>query len=221
MHKSAGRPSRARSNQIEGGGLFCFVGIVFQETKKLVAEVMRHMLFKNHQQPNVPVRREELAGLITKTYKQRHLPSMIITLAQKKLLATFGFEMKEYVRMKSSKAAKSANAGAQGNETLEAIWIRNSVFGCVCRIFTHQVPNSTRVVILQASLLLTSGPLGFCPVEVKEYVLESTLPEENLKTYVETPGMAAVHSLAVLVVGIIKYSGGEKVPEGSCLFSSS
>ncbi|CAM6120560.1 unnamed protein product [Calypogeia fissa] len=140
-----------------------------EEMKKLVAEVMRHMLFKNHQQPNVPVRRDELARLITTTYKQHNLPTVVISQAQKKMLSIFGFNMKEYVRVKSAKAAKSANAGTQA--------------------------------------------------DVKEYVLESSVPEAHLRKYIETPGTAAVTSLAVLVVGVIKYSGGEKVPEETVMQS--
>ena len=51
-------------------------------------------------------------------------------------------------------------------------------------------------------------------MENKEYVLESTLPAANLKKHVETPLMAAQNCLAVVVVSIIKFSGGDKVPEG-------
>ncbi|BBN03536.1 hypothetical protein MPTK1_2g24280 [Marchantia polymorpha subsp. ruderalis] len=72
-----------------------------EETNKLVAEVMRHMLFKNYQQPGVPVSRVELTGIITKTYKQRYLSSHVISMAQKKLLEIFGLEMKEYNRLRS------------------------------------------------------------------------------------------------------------------------
>ncbi|KAG6545055.1 hypothetical protein Mapa_013749 [Marchantia paleacea] len=72
-----------------------------EETNKLVAEVMRHMLFKNYQQPGVPVSRVELTGIITKTYKQRYLSSHVISIAQKKLLDIFGLEMKEYNRLRS------------------------------------------------------------------------------------------------------------------------
>lgn len=52
------------------------------EIDKLTAEVVRFMLFKSHKQPNVPVKREELAQLITENYKQRSLPGTVIANAQ-------------------------------------------------------------------------------------------------------------------------------------------
>eukprot|EP00252_Welwitschia_mirabilis_P021710 TRINITY_DN5646_c0_g1_i1.p1 TRINITY_DN5646_c0_g1~~TRINITY_DN5646_c0_g1_i1.p1 ORF type:complete len:238 (-),score=45.57 TRINITY_DN5646_c0_g1_i1:313-1026(-) len=74
-----------------------------EECDKLVADVMRFMLFKNHQHPGVPVRREELTQIITKTYKQRNLPSEIISQAQKKFASIFGYEMKELQRSRTPK----------------------------------------------------------------------------------------------------------------------
>lgn len=52
------------------------------ELDKLTAEVVRYMLFRSHKQPNVPVKREDLAHLITENYKQRNLPSSVIANAQ-------------------------------------------------------------------------------------------------------------------------------------------
>nr|ABK24105.1 unknown [Picea sitchensis] len=75
-----------------------------EERDKLVAELMRYMLFKIHQHPGVPVKREELTQLITKNYRQRNLPAVVITQAQKKFASIFGYEMKELQRSRPSKS---------------------------------------------------------------------------------------------------------------------
>ena len=40
-----------------------------QEGEQLVAAVMRHMLFRQHQKPDQPVRRDELNKIIQNSYK--------------------------------------------------------------------------------------------------------------------------------------------------------
>lgn len=84
-----------------------------EEVERLIAEVMRYMLFKNHQQFGVPVRREELVQLITKTYKTRNLSSFIIQQAQGKFRNIFGFDMREIIRSRQSKNARG-QSGSQG-----------------------------------------------------------------------------------------------------------
>ncbi|GBG71525.1 hypothetical protein CBR_g8943 [Chara braunii] len=67
-----------------------------EETDNLVSEVMRYMIFKNFQQPSVPVKREELKQIVNKQYKdRRQLPGYIIALAQAKFPACFGMELRE------------------------------------------------------------------------------------------------------------------------------
>ena len=68
---------------------------VLQEKDKLVAEVMRYMLFKTHQNSDCPIKREELTGIVTKNYRQRALPTLVINEAKDRLAATFGYEMRE------------------------------------------------------------------------------------------------------------------------------
>ena len=51
---------------------------VLQEKDKLVAEVMRYVLFKTHQNSDCPIKREELTGIVTKNYRQRALPTLVI-----------------------------------------------------------------------------------------------------------------------------------------------
>ena len=49
-------------------------GLNAQEGDQLVAAVIRHMLFRQHQKPDQPVRREELNKIIQSNYKARHAP---------------------------------------------------------------------------------------------------------------------------------------------------
>ncbi|KAL6179466.1 hypothetical protein ACLB2K_050981 [Fragaria x ananassa] len=76
--------------------------ISVQEKDKLVAEVIRYVLFKTHHNSGCPIRREELTQLITKNYRQRNLPVMIINEAIAKLSTIFGYEMRELQRARPS-----------------------------------------------------------------------------------------------------------------------
>ncbi|KAF8714094.1 hypothetical protein HU200_028095 [Digitaria exilis] len=77
------------------------MGISKEEKDKLVAEVMRYMLFKTHQTSGCPIKREELTGIVTKNYRQRALPTLVIKEARDRLAATFGYEMRELQRSRA------------------------------------------------------------------------------------------------------------------------
>jgi hypothetical protein len=74
---------------------------VLQEKDKLVAEVMRYVLFKTHQNSDCPIKREELTRIVTKNYCQRVLPTLVINEAKDRLAATFGYEMRELQRTRA------------------------------------------------------------------------------------------------------------------------
>ncbi|KAM0936327.1 putative MAGE domain, melanoma-associated antigen, MAGE domain, winged helix WH1 [Dioscorea sansibarensis] len=78
------------------------IGISLEEKDKLVAEVIRYALFKTHQSGGCPIRRDELTQLITKNYRQRSLPALVISEAREKLSSIFGYEMKELQRSRPS-----------------------------------------------------------------------------------------------------------------------
>lgn len=88
----------------------CNTFLVLQEVERLVADVMRHMLFKNHQQFGVPVRRDELVQLITKTYKTRNLPNHVIQKAQERFKKVLGIDMRELIRSRQAKNAKTSHS---------------------------------------------------------------------------------------------------------------
>ncbi|KAJ1378802.1 MAGE-like proteiny domain [Sesbania bispinosa] len=77
---------------------FSQFGISKEEKDKLVGEVIRHMLFKTHQNSGCPIKRDELTQLVTKNYHQRNLPTFVINEAKDKLSTVFGYEMKELKR---------------------------------------------------------------------------------------------------------------------------
>ncbi|CAL5024497.1 unnamed protein product [Urochloa decumbens] len=74
------------------------IDISKEEKDKLVAEVMRYMLFRTHQTSGCPIKREQLTGIITNNYRQRALPTLFINEARDRLVATFGYEMRQVQR---------------------------------------------------------------------------------------------------------------------------
>ncbi|KAK8705511.1 hypothetical protein V6N13_049112 [Hibiscus sabdariffa] len=78
-----------------------------EEKDKLVAEVIRYILFKTHQSSGCPIKREELSQLVTKNYRHRLLPAYIINQAKEKLSSTFGYELRELQRSRPSSANQS------------------------------------------------------------------------------------------------------------------
>ncbi|KAG1342348.1 putative non-structural maintenance of chromosomes element 3 [Cocos nucifera] len=84
-----------------------------REKDKLVAEVIRHVLFKTYQSSGCPIKREDLTQLITKNYRQRALPAFVINEAREKLSSIFGYEMKELQRSRPS-SNRQGRATQQG-----------------------------------------------------------------------------------------------------------
>ncbi|KAL5558987.1 hypothetical protein UlMin_035198 [Ulmus minor] len=84
-----------------------------EEKDKLVAEVIRYVLFKYHQNGGCPIKREELTQLVTKNYRQRALPAVIINEAREKLSSIFGYELRELHRSRPS----STNHGRSSQQS--------------------------------------------------------------------------------------------------------
>lgn len=73
-----------------------------EEKEKLVAEVIRYVLFKTHQSSGTPIKREELTQIVTRNYRHRALPGFVIDEAKAKLASIFGYEMRELNRARPS-----------------------------------------------------------------------------------------------------------------------
>ncbi|OUZ99637.1 MAGE protein [Macleaya cordata] len=84
------------------GENFSQIDISKEEKDKLVAEVIRYVLFKTHQNSGCPIKRDELTLLVTKNYRQRSLPALVINEAREKLSSIFGYEMRELQRTRPS-----------------------------------------------------------------------------------------------------------------------
>ena len=87
---------------------------VLQEKDKLVQEVTRYVLFKTHQTSGCPIKREELTGIVTKNYRQRGLPTLIINESRDRLAATFGYEMRELQRTRAPSTRAGRASQPQG-----------------------------------------------------------------------------------------------------------
>ncbi|KAJ0087198.1 hypothetical protein Patl1_08535 [Pistacia atlantica] len=97
-----------------GGEDFSQFDISTEEIEKLVAEVVRYVIFKTHQNSGCPIKREELVHLVTKNYSQRNLPALVINAAREKLSSVFGYELRELQRSRPA----SANLGRPSQNTL-------------------------------------------------------------------------------------------------------
>ncbi|GAB2294113.1 hypothetical protein Dimus_028332 [Dionaea muscipula] len=84
-----------------------------EEMDKLVGEVIRYVIFKYHQSSGCPIKRDELTQIVTKNYRQRALPALVIDEARKKLADIFGYEMKELQRSRSSSIGNSSSVDAK------------------------------------------------------------------------------------------------------------
>ncbi|KAF8069522.1 hypothetical protein HT031_001639 [Scenedesmus sp. PABB004] len=87
----------------------------------LVAKVVRHMLFRAHERPDVPVNRKDLVDLMKGDHKgsraAKQLPTLVVALAAARLAGAFGLEMRELRRGAlggGGPAAAAAAAAAAG-----------------------------------------------------------------------------------------------------------
>lgn len=90
-------------------------GVSEEEVDKLIAEVIRYVLFKTHQTSGCPIKREELTQLITKSYRQWGLPTLVIDKAREKLSSIFGYEMKELQRCRPSTNSAHSSQSSVGD----------------------------------------------------------------------------------------------------------
>ncbi|KDP41388.1 hypothetical protein JCGZ_15795 [Jatropha curcas] len=92
---------------------FSQLNISEEEKDKLVAEVIRYVLFKTHQNSGCPIKRDELTQIVTRNYHQRLLPTLVINEAIAKLSTIFGFELRELQRSRPSSTNQQSVADAK------------------------------------------------------------------------------------------------------------
>ena len=76
------------------------------------------MLFKNHQNSGSPIKRDELTQIVTKNYRHRNLPAVVIDEAKQKLTSIFGFEMRGLQRARPSSTNQGRVSSQQSNQLL-------------------------------------------------------------------------------------------------------
>lgn len=153
------------------------------EVERLVADVMRHMLFKNHQQFGVPVKRDELVQLITKTYKTRNLPNHVIQKAQEKFKKVLGIDMRELLRSRQAKNAKTTHP-SQGAAIDVKCYVLKSALPEELR--TKYVDTQENSVATSLTLLVVSA-ISLCGEKVPEEILWAHLGRYGIKFDVPHP----------------------------------
>jgi len=73
--------------------------------EKLVGAVVRLMLFKWHKDGGVPVPRTDLSKAVNEMQKKHGLPGPVISLAQRRCITAFGYEMRELEKTRKPGAA--------------------------------------------------------------------------------------------------------------------
>eukprot|EP00879_Flechtneria_rotunda_P023197 GHRR01024527.1.p1 GENE.GHRR01024527.1~~GHRR01024527.1.p1 ORF type:complete len:329 (+),score=129.03 GHRR01024527.1:26-988(+) len=95
------------------------LGIDRAVLNNLVSRVVRFMLFRNYEKPEVPVKQQDLANLWQKEQQigrhARKLPGIVVPMAAAKLATTFGLEMRELGGVHKPAAADAGTAVAGGS----------------------------------------------------------------------------------------------------------
>ncbi|GLT93799.1 hypothetical protein SLE2022_115730 [Rubroshorea leprosula] len=145
-----------------------------QEIDKLIAEVIRYVLFKTHQNSGCPIKREELTQLVTKNYQQRNLPSYVINAAKEKLSSSFGYELRELQRSRPSSTKQGRSS--QGLDTKSYVIISQ----LPAEIYKKYVEDVN-----------TSHLTGFAFVAISiVHLAGGKLPEENLWHHLKRMGLS-------------------------------
>ncbi|XP_026452608.1 uncharacterized protein LOC113353115 isoform X2 [Papaver somniferum] len=105
--------------------IYSQLDISIEEKDKLVADVIHYVLFKNHQSSGCPIKREELTSIITKTYRQRALPALVINEAREKLSSIFGYELKELQRARPLSANQNRSTQQSQADVKSYVLIKN------------------------------------------------------------------------------------------------
>ncbi|KAF6141585.1 hypothetical protein GIB67_023757 [Kingdonia uniflora] len=115
--------------------------ISVEEKDKLVAEVIRYVLFKTYQSSGCPIKREEITQLVTKNYRQRSLPSLVINEATEKLSRVFGYELRELQRARPS-STNNNRASQQSVTDVKSYVIISKLPADVYKIYVEDTDSS-------------------------------------------------------------------------------
>ncbi|KAI5072702.1 hypothetical protein GOP47_0012808 [Adiantum capillus-veneris] len=164
------------------------VDLPAEEVERLIADVMRHMLFKNHQHYGVPVRREELVQLITKTYKTRNLANHVIQKARDKFRTIFGIDMRELMRPRQQKNVKNSHSS------------QSTAADTKCYVLKSALPEELRkkhvdtqeICVTSSLTLLVVSIISLCGEKVPEETLWLHLGRCGIKPDVQHPSFGDI-----------------------------
>ncbi|KAJ6930450.1 hypothetical protein NC652_014087 [Populus alba x Populus x berolinensis] len=152
------------------------LNISIEEKDKLVAEVIRYVLFKNHQNSGSPIKRDELTQIVTKNYRHRTLPAVVIDEAKHKLASVFGFEMRELQRARPSSTNQGRASSQQSVADAKSYVLISQLPADVYRKYVEDV-NSAHVT-------------GFTFVVISVvHLAGGKIPEENLWHHLKKMGL--------------------------------
>lgn len=167
-----------------------------EEIERLISEVMRHMLFKNYQQSGVPVKRDELVQIITKTYKTRNLPNLVIQQAQQKFRSILGFDMRELIRSRQSKNAKTSHSSQSATADVKCYILKSNLPEELREKFVD-----TREGSVASSLtLLVVAVISLCGEKVPEEMLWLHLGRCGIKQDVHHPVFGDIKQCIDLII---------------------
>jgi melanoma-associated antigen len=158
---------------------------------------MRYVLFKTHQTSGCPIKREELTGIVTRNYRQRALPALVINEARDRLAATFGYEMRELQRTRAPSTRSARQPPCKRNQFFSFLF----------------PPSYHRHRSIHFQLMACHLDFSVASVDAKSYVLVSKLDTEVYSKHVEDKESARLSGLALVVVSIVHLAGG-KISQG-------
>ncbi|XP_038884587.1 uncharacterized protein LOC120075353 isoform X1 [Benincasa hispida] len=174
-----------------------------EEKDKLVAEAIRYIIFKTHQSSGCPIKREELTQLVTKNYRNRGLPAVVIDEAKKKLSSIFGYELRELQRTRLSSTGQ-AHSSQQNVADAKSYVLISKLPADIYRRYVEDVN--------------TAHMTGFTFVVVSiVHLAGGKIPEESLWHHLRRMGLSESDENHP-VLGNIKHAA-ELVVQQRCLFT--
>eukprot|EP00879_Flechtneria_rotunda_P024780 GHRR01026291.1.p1 GENE.GHRR01026291.1~~GHRR01026291.1.p1 ORF type:complete len:437 (+),score=151.11 GHRR01026291.1:185-1312(+) len=164
------------------------LGIDRAVLNNLVSRVVRFMLFRNYEKPEVPVKQQDLANLWQKEQQigrhARKLPGIVVPMAAAKLATTFGLEMRELGGVHKPAAAAAATASQAGAAAAA----------------------DAGTAVAGGSGMAASG--NGAASSQKMFVLRSMLPQALVQKFVQDPADDPVRGLMTVILALIQLSEG-------------
>ena len=188
----------------------------------LVAEMVRHVVFKNHSKNGVPISHSELSDVVNRKNTgnaRKGATRLIIKLTQAKLLEVFGLELREIQRVShTAKGAGASRSKGPGSEREQREPLGNPLSMVHCHRMQLWDPHAVTLTPPPPPPLLSPCLMALAAQERSTvwYVLRSTLPESLRMNLVQAPMKKEVfNALAMMVLTCLYLKGDEGLMEGA------